>query len=75
MKLPVIIFRKKYFTKKLIIVLWIANILPRPYVKLAPLSGEIAIESCQLPGSFHPDLVDRMIVATSPIMDIPPYDA
>jgi PIN domain nuclease of toxin-antitoxin system len=51
--------------------LWVANILSRPYVKLAPLSFEISIESCQLPGSFHPDPADRMIVATSRIMDIP----
>ena len=31
----------------------------------APLTGEIAIESVNLPGTFHHDPADRMLVATA----------
>lgn len=34
---------------------------------LLPLSEKIAIDSCYLPGSFHKDPADRMIVATTRI--------
>lgn len=50
---------------------WIEKIMSLPYVKLKPLSVDIALESCHLPGTFHPDPADRMIVATSRILDVP----
>lgn len=31
----------------------------------SPLSGEIAIESVTLPGKFHNDPADRMLIATA----------
>lgn len=36
-----------------------------PGVVLKPLIPEIAVESVQLPDSFHGDPADRMIVATA----------
>ena len=46
---------------------WIARALLN--VQLLPLSPEIAIESSQLPGSFHRDPADQLIVATARFYD------
>jgi PIN domain nuclease of toxin-antitoxin system len=43
---------------------WISVALMPP-CQLVPLSPAIAIESTQLPGSFHRDPADQMIVATA----------
>lgn len=50
---------------------WVQEALKAPYVKLAPLLPEIAIESCDLPGEFHGDPADRIIVATSRVLNAP----
>lgn len=50
---------------------WIKRIESLPYIKILPLTPEIAIESCELPGEFHGDPTDRMIVATARVLDIP----
>ena len=34
-------------------------------MNLCPLSPEIALESCFLPGNFHGDPADRIITATA----------
>lgn len=47
--------------------LWISDALAVPGLQLAPLTPEIAIESCSLPGGFHADPSDSMIVATARI--------
>lgn len=44
--------------------LWLANAL-QPPVQLLPLSPEIAVGSTQLPGRFHRDPADQIIVATA----------
>ncbi len=44
---------------------WIKQALAYPGIKLLPLSPEIAIESTQLPGMFHKDPADQIIVATA----------
>ena len=44
---------------------WINAALRAPGVELAPLTAEAAIESSRLPGQFHGDPVDRMLVATA----------
>jgi PIN domain nuclease of toxin-antitoxin system len=41
----------------------------RPPVQLLQLSPEIAVESTQLPGSFHRDPADQIIVATARLYD------
>jgi len=39
--------------------------LATPGLALAPITPEIALESSRLPGPFHGDPVDRIIVATA----------
>lgn len=50
---------------------WIKLALAYPGVQLLDLTPEIAIESTQLPGTFHRDPADQMIVATARIHGIP----
>lgn len=50
---------------------WIDAALSYPGVQLLPLTPQIVIESTQLPGSFHRDPADQMIVATARIFDAP----
>lgn len=50
---------------------WVQEALSAPYIYLAPLSPEIAIESCNLPGVFHADPSDRLIVASARILRAP----
>ena len=49
---------------------WFEEALGYPGISLLPLSPEIAIESTQLPGEFHRDPADQIIVATARIHDI-----
>jgi PIN domain nuclease of toxin-antitoxin system len=44
---------------------WVREALATPGLSLAPLTPEIALESSRLPGSFHGDPADRIIVATA----------
>ncbi len=44
---------------------WRQLVLENPAITEVPLTGEVAIESVLLPGSFHSDPADRMLVATS----------
>ena len=45
--------------------LWIGSSLALPGIYLAPIEPEIAVASVQLPGIFHADPADRIIVATA----------
>jgi PIN domain nuclease of toxin-antitoxin system len=44
---------------------WVALALALPKLELASLDPAIAIRSTRLPGEFHADPADRMIVATA----------
>ena len=44
---------------------WIEDALAAPGLTLAPLTPEIAVDSCALPGEFHRDPADQLIVATA----------
>lgn len=44
---------------------WVEHALTRSGINIASLSPAIAIESANLPGIFHDDPADRMIVATA----------
>ncbi|MEO5574097.1 MAG: type II toxin-antitoxin system VapC family toxin [Gammaproteobacteria bacterium] len=44
---------------------WVGAALTAPGVSLVPLSSDAAIESSRLPGGFHGDPVDRILVATA----------
>lgn len=46
---------------------WLNAALSYPGVRLVPLTPEIVVDSCQLPGTFHKDPADQMIVATARI--------
>lgn len=44
---------------------WIAEAARPPFVAILPVDEKVAVESTLLPGSFHKDPADRMIVATA----------
>jgi PIN domain nuclease of toxin-antitoxin system len=44
---------------------WVEEALTLPGLTLSPLTPAIALESSHLPGSFHGDPADRIIVATA----------
>ncbi len=44
---------------------WIEQALLAPGIVLGPLLPKIAVESTRLPGNFHGDPADRIIVATA----------
>ena len=46
---------------------WIETALVYPGIRLLELTPEIAIESTRLPGEFHRDPADQIIVATARI--------
>jgi PIN domain nuclease of toxin-antitoxin system len=48
---------------------WFDEALNYPGIRLVELSPEIAIESTRLPGEFHRDPADQIIVATARIYD------
>jgi PIN domain nuclease of toxin-antitoxin system len=50
---------------------WVDEALNYPGIRLIELTPDIAIESTQLPGVFHRDPADQIIVATARINDCP----
>jgi len=50
---------------------WMSSALAYPGIQLIELTPQIAIESTKLPGNFHRDPADQIIVATARIFDIP----
>ncbi|MBI4753096.1 type II toxin-antitoxin system VapC family toxin, partial [Candidatus Desantisbacteria bacterium] len=46
---------------------WFEQALSYPGIRLLELTPEIAIESTQLPGYFHRDPADQLIVATAKV--------
>jgi PIN domain nuclease of toxin-antitoxin system len=46
---------------------WLDQALAYPGIRLLELTAQIAVESTQLPGSFHRDPADQIIVATARI--------
>ena len=44
---------------------WVNEALCAPGLGLIPLTPEIAVESSRLPGAFHGDPADRILVATA----------
>ena len=49
---------------------WFTHAIDNVGTKVIPLSGEIALESCNLSGNFHKDPADRIIVATARIHNV-----
>ncbi|HKP96446.1 MAG TPA: type II toxin-antitoxin system VapC family toxin [Fibrobacteria bacterium] len=50
---------------------WIEKALAVPGIRLHALSTSIAIESTRLPGEFHSDPMDRILVATARELNAP----
>ncbi len=50
---------------------WFGEALSYPGVRLLGLTPDIAIESTRLPGEFHRDPADQIIVATSRLYNCP----
>lgn len=50
---------------------WLETALNYPGIQLLAFTPEIAVESTQLPGEFHRDPADQIIVATARIHDCP----
>ncbi len=50
---------------------WIAKALALPGVTLIPIEPAMAIDSVRLPGEFHADPADRLIVATARHLKVP----
>jgi len=50
---------------------WFHEALSYPGIRLIDLTPEIAIESTKLPGGFHRDPADQIIVATARLYDSP----
>lgn len=44
---------------------WVQSALSLPGMRLEPISPEITVASTRLPGTFHSDPADRVIVATA----------
>ncbi len=49
---------------------YIARAFSRPGVRIAALSPQIAVRSSSLPGSFHTDPADRMLVSTAMLLGL-----
>ena len=49
---------------------WLSEALNYPGIQLLDLTPKIAVESTQLPGDFHRDPADQMIVATARILNV-----
>lgn len=50
---------------------WIARSEALPFFRFAPVDNRIAIRSNALPGDFHDDPADRIIVATAMTLAVP----
>jgi len=48
---------------------WLAQALAYPGMRLLELTPRICVESTQLPGEFHRDPADQIIVATARVYD------
>ena len=48
---------------------WVQEALAAPGTSLVPLTPEIAVESSRLPGDFHGDPADRILIATARLLD------
>ena len=50
---------------------WLKLALTHPAVSLLPLTPEICVEASRLPGNFHKDPADRLLVGTARVHGCP----
>ena len=48
---------------------WINKALQTPNIRVEPVSARIAVDAATLPGDFHKDPADRLIIATARALD------
>ena len=51
--------------------LWLADLLARPGFRAVPLEPEVALSASYLPGRFHRDPADRLLIATARALGVP----
>ena len=51
--------------------LWLADLLARPGFRAVSLDPEVALSASYLPGSFHRDPADRLLIATARELGVP----
>jgi PIN domain nuclease of toxin-antitoxin system len=51
--------------------LWLADLLSRPGFRTVPLDPEVALGASYLPGNFHRDPADRLLIATARELGVP----
>ena len=56
---------KKRIELKVSISKWLSWAIDDTAIKVVALSPEVAVDACRLPGDFHKDPADRIIVATA----------
>jgi PIN domain nuclease of toxin-antitoxin system len=49
---------------------WFDRFTARPEVEIVPLTSDILIDSCFLPGEVHGDPADRILIATARALDL-----
>ncbi len=49
---------------------WVVSATSNPGIIIYPLTPEVSVEANSLPGKFHNDPADQMIVATARIFDL-----
>lgn len=50
---------------------WLADLLARPGIRVAPLPPEVALNASYLPGQLHRDPADRLLIATARELGVP----
>ena len=50
---------------------WLEAALALPGLRVAPIEPELAVDSVRLPGDFHAEPADRLIIATARYLRIP----
>ena len=58
---------KKRIELKVSISKWLSWAIDNTAIRVVELSPEVAVDACRLPGDFHKDPADRIIVATARI--------
>ena len=61
----IIIANMDYLSIKFDAMRWLNDSIQNSGLRVIDLTPEIAIDSCNLPGEFHKDPADRIIVATA----------
>jgi PIN domain nuclease of toxin-antitoxin system len=50
---------------------WLADLLARPGFRGVPLEPEVGLSASYLPGNFHRDPADRLLIATARALGVP----